>query len=76
MTDQAGVERCDLFARIENIADDLAPFEAHLGFELGKIQKLNTSQRRPDYRSYYSDDEAALVGQLCETDIARFDYRF
>jgi hypothetical protein len=58
------------------MADDLAPFEAHLGFELGTIERTNASQRRRDYRSYYSDDKAALVGQLCATDIARFNYQF
>lgn len=76
VTDRTGKERCDLFARIENLADDLRPFEAHLGFDLGKIERVNASPRQRDYRSYYSDDKAALVGKLCATDIARFGYRF
>ncbi len=76
VTDAHGVERCNLFARIEILAEDLAPFEAHLGFDLGDVERVNASSRCSDYRSFYSDDKAALVAQLCRDDIARFGYRF
>lgn len=76
VADRNGVEHCNLFARIEHLAEDLAPFEAHLGFRLGAVERVNTSARKPDYRGYYSDDKAALVARLCEADIARFGYRF
>ena len=76
VTDSAGVERCELFARIENFQDDLAPFEAHLGFSLDQIERVNTSPRNPDYRGYYSDAEADIVARMCHDDIARFSYSF
>ena len=76
VTDRNGVERCDLFARIEHLTEDLTPFEAHLGFRLGEIERVNVSPRDRDYRGYYSDEKAAMVARLCGADIARFGYRF
>ena len=76
VTDQNGVEHCSQFARIEHLDHDLAPFEAHLGFRLGEIERVNASDRATDYRSYYSDDKAALVARLCNEDITRFGYGF
>lgn len=76
VTDASGTERCTLFARIEHLATDLAPFEAHLGFALGEIERVNISDRDANYRAYYSDDKAALVARLCAVDIARFGYSF
>lgn len=71
-----GTERCDLFARLEHLDSDLAPFEAHLGFRLTPVARANASDRARDWRGYYDDETAALVGQLCAADIARFGYRF
>lgn len=76
VSDNKGVERCNLFARIEHLHGDLAPFEQHLGFALGPIERVNTSPRKADYRSYFSDDDAALAAQICAVDIARFGYEF
>ncbi|MGB5558788.1 MAG: sulfotransferase family 2 domain-containing protein [Paracoccaceae bacterium] len=76
LTDQNGRENCSLFARIEHLSEDLVPFEEHLGFVLGDIERANTSDRAENYRTYYSDDKAALVARLCHTDITRFGYRF
>lgn len=76
VTTAAGVERCDLFARLEALDADLAPFEAHLGWRLTPVARANESDRMRDWRGYYSDDMAALVGRLCAPDIARFGYRF
>jgi len=76
VTTRNGVEQCDLFARIEHLDEDLSGFEAHVGFEIGKIEQINISERDSDYRLYYSDDKAALVARLCKQDIDRFDYQF
>lgn len=91
MRDRGGVERASLFARLEHLAADLAPFEAHLGFSLGPIARANATPRSPDsrppdsrppdwlsrdWRPAYTDADAALLGDLCATDIARFGYRF
>ena len=75
MRDGAGVDRADLYARLEHIQDDLAPLEAHLGFKL-TMGRENRSERDPDWRIYYSDRDAALIATLCAEDIARFGYGF
>jgi hypothetical protein len=74
--DGAGVERARLMARVEALEEDLAPFEAHLGFRLTPLARGNESERPRDWRRPYSDRDAALVARLCAGDIARFGYRF
>lgn len=69
-------ERCDLFARLEHLQEDLAPFEAHLGFRLTPLPRANESARGRDWRPFYSPTSAELVAELCAEDIARFGYRF
>jgi hypothetical protein len=76
VTTAAGQERCDLFIRLEHFAEDVRPFETHLGFALAPLAVANPSKRDRDWRSYYSDADAARVGNICRTDIARFGYRF
>ena len=75
MRDRFGTERASLYARLEHLEQDLAPFEAHLGFRL-TIPRANASPRRKDWRGYYSDSDAALMASLTALDIARFGYRF
>ncbi len=76
MRDRHGVERASLFARIEALAQDLAPFEAHLGLRLAPLPRANESDRQADWRGYFSDHDAALIADLCAEDIARFGYGF
>ena len=76
MRDGQGAERCKLYARLEHLDDDLALFEAHLGFRLTPIARANASDRAQDWRGYYSDADARLIGDLCASDIARFGYGF
>ncbi|MGB8624392.1 MAG: sulfotransferase family 2 domain-containing protein [Paracoccaceae bacterium] len=76
MRDFGGTERCRAFLRLEHLVTDLAPLEAHLGFALAELPRANGSDRRPDYRDYYSPEDADLVGRLCAQDIARFGYSF
>lgn len=71
-----GDERCDAFVRLERLDEDLAPVEAHLGFRLGPLDRLNASARPEGYRAAYSEADAALVAELCAEDIARFGYAF
>ncbi len=75
-TDRNGADRCNLFARVEDLKNDLKPLEKHLGFSLGKLERVNTSPRDPDYRGYYNDADADIVARICAADIARFNYRF
>ena len=75
MRDAAGIERCAAFIRLENMEEDAAPLWSHLGFRLD-LDRVNRSDRDPDYRGYFSPDDAALVADICAEDIARFCYSF
>ncbi len=74
MTDVSGVERADLYIRLEHFAEDSAPLQAHLGFAL-ELPHENRSDRGA-YQAYYDADLAVLLGRICADDIARFGYRF
>lgn len=76
LRDRFGQERASLFARLEHLTQDLAPFEAHLGFRLTPLPRANSSDRARDWRPYYSDADAALLARIAADDIARFAYRF
>ncbi|MDT8856592.1 sulfotransferase family 2 domain-containing protein [Paracoccaceae bacterium Fryx2] len=76
MRDRTGAERCSLFVRLEHLTEDIAPFEAHLGFRLPPLPRINESSRLADWRGYFSDADAALIADLCAEDIARFGYAF
>lgn len=76
MRNRLGHERASLFARLEHLDADLAPFEAHLGFAITPLARANESGRVRDWRGYYSDNSAQLIATICAEDIARFDYRF
>jgi hypothetical protein len=76
MRDATGMERASLYARLEHLEADLAPFEAHLGFRVTPLPLANESARLRDWRGYYSDADAALVADLCAADVARFGYGF
>ncbi len=76
MRTRAGAERCDLYIRLEHLAQDAGPLEAHLGFRLGGLTRANPSARAADWRGYYSDADAALIARICATDLARFGYGF
>ena len=74
MTTADGVERCTLYLRLEHVAEDAGPLWSHLGFRLD-LPRVNMSARGA-YRSYYSDDQAAIVARIAAEDITRFGYRF
>ncbi len=76
VTDRHGAERCDLFLRLEYLADDVQKLEAQLQMRLPALEYANKSDRLADWRGYYSDADAALLGRICQADIARFGYRF
>lgn len=76
LQDAAGQDRATLFARLEHLEHDLAPFEAHVGFRVTPLAPANRSDRSRDWRAYYSDADAALLARVCAVDIARFGYRF
>lgn len=75
MRDAAGTERCAAYIRLEHFAQDAASLWAHLGFQL-PLERVNVSDRERDYRGYYTQSDARLLGEICAEDIARFGYSF
>ncbi len=76
MRDACGLERCSLYARLEHLEADLAPFGAHLGFRVTPLAGANASARTRDWRGYYTDRDSAVLADICAEDIARFGYGF
>ena len=58
------------------LVEDLAAFEAHLGFAIGPIGHLNPSTRPLDYRPSYTSSNADLIARAFADEIARFGYDF
>ncbi|WP_194094272.1 sulfotransferase family 2 domain-containing protein [Marivivens aquimaris] len=75
VTDATGREQCSACLRLENLAEDMAPLTAHLGFT-PDVPIANTSPRNPDWRPYYSDDTAAIIARICAADAQNFGYNF
>jgi hypothetical protein len=76
VADADGVDRADLFIRLEHLRKDIAPLEKHLGFSLGDVPHANSSSRVADFRGYYTDSAAEIVAKACSEDISRFAYSF
>jgi len=70
-----GALRCDAFIRLEHLQEDLAPLNAHLGFDLS-LPHSNASPRKSGYAEAYSNADRDLVHEICAADIARFGYSF
>lgn len=75
LTDGAGDTHADLYIRLEHLPADLAPLEAHLGFTLN-LPIANASARPRDWRGFYTEADAEMLGELCAQDIARHHYEF
>ncbi len=75
LRDRNGRDCADLYIRLEHLANDIAPLEAHMGFKLA-LPRSNASERPKDYRAAYTEADAEVIGDMCKSDIARFGYRF
>ena len=67
--------KAPVFVRLEQLAEDLGPIQAHLGFAL-EVPHANRSARPEDWRVAYDSESRSQVAQLCAEDIARFGYAF
>jgi len=74
--DNTGVDRCNLFLRLEHLGQDLKTLERGIGVSLPEMPKVNVSERRQEYAGYYTKADVALVGSIFQADVTRFDYRF
>jgi hypothetical protein len=75
VSDRGGVDRCDLYLRLEHLAQDVEMLEDAIGVKLGLIPHENKSDRGA-YQAYYSDADQALIGDMFAADIAQFEYVF
>lgn len=73
--DAQGVDRCDLFIRLEHLAQDVAVLEDKIGVKLGGVPHENRSERRA-YQEYYTDPDRTLIAEIFASDIDRFGYGF
>jgi hypothetical protein len=64
-----------LYIRLEHLDADMLPLATHLGFT-PELPIVNQSQRKRDWRPYYSDADAATLARICAQDIAQFGYQF
>jgi hypothetical protein len=75
VSDRGGVDRCDLYLRLEHLEQDVETLEDAIGVRLGLIPHENKSERGA-YQTYYSDADQALVKDMFAADIAQFEYVF
>lgn len=75
VSDAEGADLCRAYIRIERFAVDAQPLFEHLGFRL-ELAHVNRSDRREDFRSYFSSRSAEAVSNTCAEDIRRFGYLF
>lgn len=73
--DQAGVDRCDLYLRLEHLAQDVEILEDAIGVRLGILPHENKSNRGA-YQGFYSKTDQDLVRQLYAAYVERFGYAF
>ena len=64
-----------LFLRLEHLEEDQVPLVKHLGFR-PDLPRVNETRRQRDWRGYYDDTTAGIVGETCAADIDRFGYGF
>jgi len=77
LVDLHGKLLVDFIGRYENLQQDFAHICSTLGLgELSLPHKRKAVDRRKDYRSYYSDGLADLVGEYFRRDIEGLEYRF
>jgi hypothetical protein len=69
-----GEQLVDFIGRMENIDQDFATICSRIGI-VATLPRLNVSNTTP-YRSFYSDETAALVRNTFAEDIAHFGYEF
>ena len=74
LVDDKGNLDVDFVGRFEHLNADFSAICAKVGVKL-TLPHANSS-RRGDYRVYYTDELAELVGKRLSDDIAAFDYHF
>lgn len=77
VVDLHGRQLVDFLGHYETLTEDFAEVCRRIGIAQPALpHRRQADDRGRDYRSYYSDDLAALVARHFEPDIRRFGYRF
>jgi hypothetical protein len=77
LIDLQGELQMNFIGHYENLTGDFQQICETLGIpQLELPHKRQAKDRKQDYRSYYSDDLAELVGQYFKRDIEALGYRF
>jgi len=76
VSDRDGIERCDMYLRMEHLPEDVGRLGGNLGIKLADLPHDNRSERDSDYADYYDVDSRNIVHAAFADDIERFEYRF
>lgn len=77
LIDLQGSILVDFIGRHENLQEDFATITQRIGVNgLSLPHKRKATDRKQDYRSYYSDELAALVGDHFKRDVEGLGYSF
>ncbi|MEW8045242.1 MAG: sulfotransferase, partial [Candidatus Thiodiazotropha sp.] len=77
LIDLEGKVLVDFIGHYENLSDDFNTITQRIGAPNLKLpHKRKAMDRKKDYRSYYSDEMAALVGDHFRKDIEGLGYSF
>ncbi|MFT4047687.1 MAG: sulfotransferase family 2 domain-containing protein [Solimonas sp.] len=77
LVDLHGRVLTDFLGRYENLQDDFDTICKRIGVPTPQLpHKRQATDREQDYRSYYSDDLAELVGRTFKRDVDVLGYRF
>jgi hypothetical protein len=66
----------DYVGRYERLQEDFDEVCRHLGIATRRLPHRRKASDRDDYRRYYSDETAQLVGEHFHRDIENFSYTF
>lgn len=70
------LNQLDYLGRLERFSEDFGNVCSTIGINYKEVKHRNRSEKKEDYRSYYSDAQAELVGRLYSKDVQLLGYRF
>ncbi len=74
--DLSGRVIVDFVARFDRLIEDFEFVQRRIGVTPVKLPHKRKAKNRKDYRCYYTDETAQLVGDYYRRDIENFDYSF
>lgn len=74
--DRDGIERCNMYLRMEYLSQDAERLVQSLGLKLPELPHDNRSERDKSYVDYYDANNKAMISKVFADDIERFEYSF